>query len=70
MKVRTKAFLQVIGAIAVMTAVASLLNYLSPKYGMIIYFAGVAIWMTYCLVMAQTSMLESKQNRIIDELKK
>lgn len=70
MKVRTKAFLQTVGALAVMTGVALLLQYLSPKYGMVVYFGALAVYMLYCLTSIRANMMESEQNRIIDELKK
>lgn len=70
MKVRTKAFLQVVGAVAAMTMVAVLLNVLFPKFGFIIYMSGVMLYILWCLYNIRVYTMESEQERIVDELKK
>jgi len=70
MKIRTKAFLQITMAIGIMAGIAYGLEYLSPKYGFIIYTGIVAAYILYCLFNIRVSQLEYEQNRIIDELKK
>jgi hypothetical protein len=70
MKVRTKAFLQTFGGLAAGAGTVMLLDYLSPKYGFIIFMTGVLLYLAYTMYEARVFMLESKQNRIVDELKK
>ena len=70
MKVRTKAFLQTFGGLAAGAGTVMLLDYLSPKYGFIIFMSGVLLYLAYIMYEARVFMLESKQNRIVDELKK
>lgn len=70
MKVRTKAFLQVLAGLAAGAGTVLLLDYLSPKYGLLIWMAGILLYLIYIMYEARVSMLTSEQNRIVDELKK
>jgi len=70
MKVRTKAFLQVVGGLIAGSAVVVLLDYLSPKYGLTIWMAGIAVYLMWCVYNIRVNQLESKQNEIVDILKK
>lgn len=70
MKVRTKAFVETIGAIAAMTGAALLLQYWSPKWGFVVYFGALGAYLVYCLYNVRVSQLEMEQTRIVDELKK
>jgi hypothetical protein len=70
MKVRTKAFLQTFGGLAAGAGTVLFFDYLSPKYGIVIFLAGVLLWMVYGMYQARVSMLELEQERIVDELKK
>jgi len=70
MNVRTKAFLQTFGGLAAGAGTVMLLDYLSPKYGFIIFMSGVLLYLAYIMYEARVSMLTSQQERIIDELKK
>jgi hypothetical protein len=46
------------------------LDYLSPKYGIVIFLAGILLWMVYGMYQARVAMLELEQGRVVDELKK
>jgi hypothetical protein len=70
MKVRTKAFLQTFGGLAAGAGTVMLLDYLSPKYGIVIFLSAVLLWVVYGMYEARVSMLELEQERIVDELKK
>jgi hypothetical protein len=70
MKVRTKAFLQTVGGLSAGAGTVLFLDYLSPKYGIVIFLAGILLWMVYGMYQARVSMLELEQERIVDELKK
>jgi hypothetical protein len=70
MKVRTKAFLQTFGGLAAGAGTVMLLDYLSPKYGIVIFLSAVLLWIVYGMYEARVSMLELEQERIVDELKK
>lgn len=70
MKVRTKAFLQVFAGLTAGAGTVLLLDYLSPKYGLLIWMAGILLYLIYIMYEARVSMLTNEQNRIVDELKK
>lgn len=70
MKVRTKAFLQVIAGLSAGAGTVLLLDYISPKYGFTIWMSGIMLYLIYIMYMARVSQLEMEQNRIVDELKK
>jgi hypothetical protein len=70
MNVRTKAFLQTFSGLAAGAGTVLFLDYLSPKYGIVIFLAGILLWMVYGMYQARVAMLELEQNRIVDELKK
>jgi hypothetical protein len=70
MQVRTKAFLQTFAGLAAGAVTVMLLDYLSPKYGFIIFMSGVLLYLSYIMFEARVFMLKSQQDRIVDELKK
>jgi hypothetical protein len=70
MKVRTKAFLQTFGGLAAGAGTVMLLDYLSPKYGFIIFMTGVLLYLSYIMFEARVVMLKDQQDRVVDELKK
>ncbi len=70
MNVRTKAFLQTFGGLAAGAGTVMLLDYLSPKYGFIIFMSGVLLYLAYMMYEARVFMLKSEQDRLVDELKK
>lgn len=70
MKIRTKAFLQVVAGLCAGAGTVLLLDYLSPKYGFVIWMSGIMLYLMYMLYLARVGQLEMEQNRIVDELKK
>ena len=70
MKVRTKAFLQVVAGLSAGAGTVLLLEFIFPKYGILIWMSGILLYLIYIMYEARVSMLESEQNRIVDELKK
>ena len=70
MKVRTKAFLQTIGGLSAGAGVVFGLDYFFPKYGLLIWFSGILLYLIWIMFQARVSILENEQNRIVDELKK
>lgn len=70
MKVRTKAFLQVLAGLSAGAGTVLLLDYISPKYGFVIWMSGILLYLIYVMYEARVNILETEQNRIVDELKK
>lgn len=70
MKVRTKAFLQTVGAVIGTGATIFTLDYLFPKYGLLVFWSGIMLYMLYIIYNMRVSTLESEQQQIIDQLKK
>ena len=69
MKVSTKAALQTIGAVIVGFTVVLTLDFISPKYGILIWMFGLMAYIMYCLYKVRVSMLEREQDKIVDILK-
>lgn len=69
MKVRTKAFIDVVVAIAGFAGLSWALNYFFPKYGFAIYLGLLACWIIYCLFEIRVGMLKREQNKVVDILK-
>ena len=70
MKVRTKAFLQTIGGVTAGAGIVLALDYISPKFGILVFLSGILLCMIYGMYKARVAMLELEQNRIVDEIKK
>ena len=70
MKVRTKAFLQVVAGLVAGAGTVLLLEFIFPKYGILIWMSGILLYLIYIMYEARVSMLTSEQDRIVDELKK
>lgn len=70
MKVRTKAFLQIIGSVAASVGAALLLDYVFPKYGIAIYMSLVLAYLLWCLYNIRVITLQAEQEKVIDILKK
>lgn len=70
MKVRTKAFVQTIGVVLASVGAILLLDYISPKYGLVIYMSAIAAYMVWCLYNLRVIAMENEQEKVVDILKK
>jgi hypothetical protein len=69
MKVRTKAFFQVLLSVGAVVGLIFLLQFMFGDYGIVIYLAALALYMIYGLYNLRVSMLEREQEKIVDILK-
>jgi len=69
MKVRTKAFFQTIGAVTGGAGTVILLDFITPKYGLVIFMSGLLIYLMWIMYNLRVSMLEREQDKIVDILK-
>jgi len=69
MKVRTRAFVELVGLLAACIGSMLLLDYIFPKYGFTIYMSGVLLYILWCLYNIRVLSLSREQDRLIDKLK-
>jgi len=69
MKIRTKAFLETIGSVGACVATVLALEWISPKYGFVIFMSGVACYMIYILYNLRLLSLKREQDEVVDILK-
>lgn len=69
MKVRTKAFVEIVGVVVGTIVSVNLLDLIVPGKGWAIFMLGSLLYLIWCVYNFRVGMLEREQERIVDTLK-